>query len=666
MFVFDILKRDGRRLQPIAVIVGTGMLILLAGLWFVQIVCAKRFETNLIRQSFRTVRIPAIRGKILDCNGKVLAEDQPRYNAILYLEDLQDQFDAQYHTLARTYTNGHREAITSKGRMNIPLAERRRLQLEADCDVVSNITYRVSTRLAEPRMLNTNGFIRHYDDYPYVPFQIVPNLAPNQVAIFAEQLSAQPALELETQPVRVYPNQTLAAHLLGYVQRRDAPEGGDVSFTLPDYQGRSGVERVYDEQLRGQAGLKSVLVNNLNYRQSENIETPNEPGNDVYLTIDINLQRATEKALASAQFETRGAAIVMDPRNGDILAIASAPTFDPNEFVPGHGSISPGETERLADTKFTPEVNRAVSGAYPPGSTFKIITAIACLESGLDPDEVFDSPGEFRVSSTHSIGDTAGAGKFNFDRAFYRSSNTYFIHYGMMAGLRKILEVARRFHLGEKTEISTGQEPTAGNVPPPEKAGISMPFTSLPDVCIGQEVTATPLQMTCMICAIANGGTLYWPRVVSYDRSPDTGELEELVPPGRVRDHVQINPRHLELIRHAMLDDTEHPADGPSKAEGAGSAYRAFHQNGTRDLGDFRVAGKTGTAEVKSIGSNYKRITWFDSYGPFENPRYVVVVMVEDGTFGGPTCAPVAEKIYEAILKRERGLVLKSSTLAHN
>ncbi len=357
----------------------------------------------------------------------------------------------------------------------------------------------------------------------------------------------------------------------------------------------------------------------------------------------------------------------MDPRNGDILAIASAPTFDPDEFVPGHPPYPPGEAERLDDKKFTPQVNRAVSGAYPPGSTFKIITAIACLESGLDPEEVFDSPGEYRTSPTHSIGDTAGPGKFNFQRAFYRSSNTYFIHNGMKAGLAKILEVAHRFHLGEKTRISTGQEPAAGNVPLPEDAGISLPLSSTPDVCIGQEITATPLQMACVISAVASGGTLYWPRVVSHDRSPDTGEVEQLVEQGRFRDHVQIDPRHLDLIRQAMLADTEHPPEGTSTAERGGTAYTFFHDGGgTPYLGNFRVAGKTGTAEVKSAGSNYKRVTWFDSYGPFENPRYVVVVMVEDGAFGGPTCAPVARKIYEAILKREQSGLPRSATLAHN
>jgi penicillin-binding protein 2 len=316
----------------------------------------------------------------------------------------------------------------------------------------------------------------------------------------------------------------------------------------------------------------------------------------------------------------------------------------------------------------TPQLNRAVSGAYPPGSTFKIITAIACLEQGLNPEEIFDSPGEYRTSLTaRPIGDLAGAGKFNFRRAFYRSSNTYFINYGMKHGsdgLRKIFEVAHRFHLGERTRISTKQEPAAGYMPLPEQVGLSFPLSSGPDACIGQEITATPLQMACVMCAIANGGTLYWPRVVSQARSSDTGQLEPLVQQGRIRDRVRIDPGHLDIIRRAMLDDTEHPADGTTLPMLAGSAYSAFHQGGTPVLGDFRVAGKTGTAEVKSPGSSYKKITWFDSYGPYENPRYVVVVLVEDGASGGKTCAPVAERIYQAILRHERNGSKKPGSLA--
>jgi penicillin-binding protein 2 len=230
---------------------------------------------------------------------------------------------------------------------------------------------------------------------------------------------------------------------------------------------------------------------------------------------------------------------------------------------------------------------------------------------------------------------------------------------GLHAGLDRILEVARRFHLGEKTGLSTRQEAT-GDVPDPQTTSIPQTL-SAPDVCIGQEITTTPLQMAGVISVIANGGTLYTPRVVSHARSPETGETEELVPQGRARDHVRINPRHLALLRRAMLEDTEHPAD----TIGAGTAYKPFHhEDGAPLLGNFRVAGKTGTAEVKSPGSPYHRVTWFDSYGPYEDPRYVVVVMVEDGGFGGTTCAPVAQKIYQAILKREQSGQRRPGALA--
>jgi len=639
---------------------GLGLFVLLAGLWFVQIVYASRFQHNSKQQSLKRVGIPAIRGRILDRNGRVLADNQPHYNAILYLEDLQSQFIEAYKRLSKAYGQEHPLAVQANGRVKLTAATSRELQLEADCQIVSNITFQVGATLDARRILNTNAFLRHYAYYPYVPFEIVPNLADKQRAEFAEQLSGQPELEIETQPVRSYPNGSLAAHVLGFV-RRESFDAEQISYTLPDYEGMTGVERLYDATLCGRAGVKLVLVNSLNYRQREDIETPNEPGGDIYLTIDLALQRAAEKALAEAQANVRGAVVVLDVRNGDILAMASAPAFDPNSYVAG---LTQSEVDALNDPKFTPQINRAIDGAYPPGSTFKIITALACLEKGLDPDEVFDSPGEYRASPTaRPIGDTAGAGKFDFNKAFYRSSNTYFIHYGMKAGLEKILEIAKRFHLGEKTKFPIRPE-VAGHVPKPDEVGLSIRRSSTADVCIGQEITTTPLQMACVIGAIANGGRIFWPRLVSHSSSPATGQEEQLFAPGRLRDIVEMDPRHLELIRRAMLDDTEHPVDSTG---GSGTAYAFFHRGATPYLPNFRVAGKTGTAEVKSTAANSpRRITWFDSYGPYENPRYAVVVMVEDGSFGGPICAPVARKIYEAIVKREQSNSTPATTLARN
>lgn len=633
MVILPVFKKEDERLRVIAWIMGVGLLILLTGLWVVQIVCAKKFEHNSERQSMRRVGIPAVRGRILDRDGNVLADNRPHYNAVLYLEDLQGQFSQAYTNLARAY-----------GRSRY---SRGQLQLLADCQVVSNISHQVSSSLRDPRIFSSALFLRHYTNYPYVPFDIVPDMSPQEVARFAE-LFTQPDLDIETQPVRVYPNGALAAHVLGYV-RAGTPDSGQISYTLPDYEGRTGVERVFDDELRGKAGTKLVLVNSRNYRQREDIENPNEPGQDIYLTIDLSIQRAAEKALALAQPGVRGAVVVMDVRNGDVLAMCSAPAYDPNRFV---GGLTSNDMTVLNDPKYTPQINRAIDGAYPPGSTFKIITAIACLESGLDPDEQFDSPGIWNPPHGHPIRDLAAPGKYNLTKAFYRSSNTYFIHYGMLAGLAKILEVAKRFHLGEKTHFAITPE-VAGDIPAPDQIGTKWQQSSAPDICIGQEITTTPLQMACMISAIANGGKLFWPRIVSHSYSSQTGEEQELCPSGRLRDTVRINPRHLDLIRRAMMEDTEHAPDGDSPG---GTAYTKFHySSGQPMLANFHVAGKTGTAELKQTSPNSpRRITWFDSYAPYESPRYAVVVMVEDGNFGGPTCAPVAEKIYDAILKREQ------------
>lgn len=633
MALFDMMKRESGRLRVVAVCMAAGLMALLAGLWFVQIVQARRFENNLIKQSYRAVRIPAIRGRILDCNDIVLAKDVPRYDAILYLEDLQQQFRERYAQLMRHYSAEH-PGPKPKSKATIPSAVRAKLQLEADCNVVSNITYRVSTTLEEPRVLNTNAFLRHYNDHPYVPFEIVPNLAPKQIALFAENLSGQPAIEVETEPVRDYPNKTLAAHVIGYVQSMDTTVGGDISFTMKDYQGRSGIEAAFDDDLRGQAGIKSVLVNSQNYRQSEIVETPNRPGDDLYLTLDATVERAAERALTGL----RGAAVVEDVRNGDIVALVSSPTYDPNDFL----HMTAAKMEELNDPKLRPQFDRAVTGAYPPASTFKIITGLACLEDGLDPNEEYDSPGYYQATpKSRPTGDEAPPGLYNFERAFYRSSNTYFIHYGRDR-LEKILQMAQRFHIGEKTGIEIGTE-AADHFPKPSDLGRSFPVSRGADMCIGQEITATPLEMTGVISVIANGGTLFRPRLASHLRDAETGEMSVVTEQGRIWDHVRINPQDLAIIRRAMVEDTENPE---------GTAYKEFHRGGAPILGAYRVAGKTGTAEVKSPNLPYRHITWFDSYAPYESPRYAVVVMVEDGAAGGKTCAPVAVEIYEALMKR--------------
>jgi penicillin-binding protein 2 len=660
MFIFDTFKREARRLRVVSVVMAAGFLALLAGLWFVQIVSGKEMRGKMEWQSLKTNAVPPVRGRILDRTAtNVLAENQPRYNVVLYLEELRSQFEGEYtnhvlpdytNRLVAEYLRRHPgPAQPPPAAAKLPSGARPALRMEAKYNVVSNISSRVGLLLSQtaaPVALDPAQFRRFYTNYTYEPMLILTNLNPGQIAVFSEQLSGQPGIELDTQPVRFYPHKETAAHLLGYVQRTEESAGR--RYLPAEYEGERGLEKAFDDLLHGEPGSDLVLVNNENYRQRQEVLSPNQYGWDLCLTLDLAVQQAAEKALAKSA-TLRGAAVVMDVRSGDILAMASAPAFDPNEFVSG---ISLARAGQLDDPKLKPQVNRATFDAYPPGSTFKIITALAGLESGvLDPEAVYHSPpnplkptqGIFEEEG-YRIDDTAPPGDYNFERAFYHSSNAYFCHYGMKTGLRKLLEVAGRFHLGEKTGFATREE-VAGAVPPPEQAGRKMPLNSAPYVAIGQEITVTPLQMTVLIAAIANGGAIFWPRLVTHAVSPETGDVKELFPKARVRDQVRLDPRHLQIIRQAMLQDTEHPD---------ATAYKEFHSaNGTPDLPNFHVAGKTGTAEVKSPELDYKKVTWFASYGPYENPRYAVVVMVLDGGSGGGTCAPVALEIYKTIVKQE-------------
>ena len=631
MFIFDQFKRNDQQLRVVAFGLLAGMVILLVGLWEVQILSSRASQKKMEKNSLRYISIPGVRGKILDRNGNVLADNLPRYDVVLFLEEMRAEFN---HERTNTVVQDYRRANPTN---KLTEVVKNALSQEAAYRVVSNITGKVTTFLGQSVALNRHAFIRRYNDLTYVPFPIMANLNPKQVALFSEQLSDHPSMELEVQPIRNYPNATTAAHLLGYVQREKGDNGPD------DFLGKNGLESKFDDELHGTAGTNWVVINSSGYRQSEQVEVPAEPGNDLYLTIDLALQQATEKALSKCDVTdgsiVRGAAIVIDVNTGDILALASAPSYDPNGFITGR---SAADQALWADPKYKPEFNRAILGSYNPGSTFKIITALACMESGvMDPTEKYYSEGFFR-SANHTIHDEAPAGYYDFHRAFYKSSNTYFIYYGLKAGLAKITEVGRRFHFGEKTDKDSTRE-NVGRFPRPEEVGHKWNKSSTADVCIGQEIEASPLQLACFTATIASGGKMYWPRMVSHLKSPATGEEKMINAAGRLRDQVKMNPQHLELIHQAMLADTENPD---------ASAYAAFH-NAKLGTTKFHVAGKTGTAERISTEGLKTKVTTFISYAPYEAPRYAVVVMAEHGKFGGTSCAPAACAIYQALEKME-------------
>jgi len=649
MLIFDQLKKDDPQLRVVTAIVLGGLCVLLAGLWWVQVVSGRDYQDSLLTQSYRTVRVPAVRGKILDRNGIALAENRPTYNLSLYLEDMRDAFAREYSQLRpfRVVTNGGpfwKQWLGIGGiqtqYLRLKKSEMQALTWRSRYVAASNLVSQVSQRLGQRTVLDAVSFRKHFETQLALPYPVISNLDPGQIARFEEDCFNCSGLDLEIQSTRVYPFKTTACHILGYLTFDDSSVEGEESFfsyRLPDYRGVLGIEAGCNGQLRGTAGAKSVLVNNVGYRQTENAWSTADPGRNVVLTIDLRAQQAAEQALQEVVFgqNTLGAVVVMDVGSGDILAMASSPAINPNHSVQG---FPKGELERREDLKLRPVVNRATQENYQPGSIFKTVVAMACLENGLNRNEEIYNPGYYKPGRGRPIKDTAPPGMYDFRRALKISSNTYFITQGLRTGADKIVELGQRLHLGEKTGIGTlTRQETPGNFPTPQQVRSKWSDGDTAMLCIGQgDIDVTPLQMAVMTCAIANGGKVWKPRLVARIQTQDPFSNEPAVelPSAQARDNLGVQPRTLSILREAMLADVE-DKDGTGRES---------------VIEGLRICGKTGTAQKKNAhGILEEHITWFISFAPYENPRYAVVVMVENGGSGGRTCAPVARKVYLAL-----------------
>ncbi len=664
MLVFDQLKRNDPTLRTLSLTVLAGLLVLLAGLWWVQVVSFRNYQNRQETQSFRTVRVPAVRGKIVDQRGVVLAENRPSFTVGLYLEELSPQFRAEYRRLrpmqmvtnAPFYKRWLGLSTVKTQAMRLKPIDQSALAWQSRSRVVSNLVTQLSAGLDQPPRFDSNHFQRHYETRRALPYPVLANLNPAQVAAFEEQSLGQMGANLDIQSLRVYPLQATAAHVVGYLTRESdrSYEGelAEFSYRLPDFRGVVGIEAGFDTLLRGRAGAKSVLVNYLGYKQSETVWSAAQPGQNVVLTLDVRVQQAAEQALLRAGTRVCGAAVVMDVRNGDILAMASSPTPNPNHFV--HG-FPPGEYDKLNDERLRPQINRATQENFAPGSIFKTVVALACLENGLNPDATYHvqpNPANPAKGIIHvgrqAFRDLAPPGDYDFRRALLRSSNSYFITNGIrVAGIQRIIELSRKFHLGEKANLPTKQE-TTGILPTLQQVtSAHWRDGDTANICIGQgPIAVTPLQMAVMTSAIANGGTVYWPRLVDRIEPQDLGPGQQPVrfPAGRVRDRLGVRTSSLRELHIAMLADTEDPE---------ATAYKPFREY-YQTPGAMRVCGKTGTADVadehnRQVGKN----TWFIAFAPYDQPKYAVVVMVEDVGSGGSTCAPVARDIFKALQLRE-------------
>jgi penicillin-binding protein 2 len=644
MLFFDQLKKNDPQLRLLALSIAGGLSILLVGLWWVQIVSAREYESHLETQSYRTVRIPAVRGKILDRHGQVLAENLPRYDLDLYLGDLRNQFNAACNeALKQAYANQRQLIAAQERRLGRSLTKKERLQFELSAKqreqirdharyfVANALVSQVGQKMGQPLALNEAKFARDYETRLALPVTVLTNLNDSQIARFEEQYAGGMGLDLTVQSQRFYPNGTLAGHILGFLVRDNRSEQGEdayFSYRLPDYRGVVGIEGGFDTELRGRAGAEAVLVNNLGYSESTTVLSPPQPGRNVATTLDLGLEEAATASLVAHQgVDVRAAVVVMDVRTGDILAMVSSPAFNPD--------YDANDPKYLADPELRPAINRATQENYAPGSIFKPIIGLAALKAGLNPSALVDNPGYVYVGRRH-ITDLAPPGEYNLQRAIIYSCNTYFITIGLRFGIEDIVRMAENFHFGERTDLPTRQE-TPGIFP--TLTQVSSPGWHDGDsanICIGQgEMAVTPMQMAVAYAAIANGGTVLWPRLAERIelQDPDSGESATVFPSGIVRDKLDVPPRDLQILREAMLAETK---------QGTGQAAQ---------VPGLQICGKTGTAQVmNSLNQEVDRTTWFASFAPYENPRYAVVVMMEGRTFWGATCAQIAHDIYQEIL----------------
>lgn len=465
------------------------------------------------------------------------------------------------------------------------------------------------------------------------PIRIKTDVTPDIVSIIEEQKSQYPGVVIEVTPIRDYILKQEGAHTFGYVSEINDTElekMKDEGYKSGDIIGKFGLEKVYDKELRGENGGQQVEVDVSGKPVQILGRKEPIPGDDLELTIDINLQQAAEKAV-DEQLTQIGAhvaaAVVMNPQTGEILAMVSRPAFDPNLFA--HG-ISSKDWNQLNNNPYHPMDNKTITGEYPPGSTFKIVTGTAALTEGVvTPDEqIFDSGHHWIIPKGNADGEALGW--LNFRTALAHSDNVYFYEMGNRLGIDRLEKYARMFGLGAKTGIDLPYEATGlvANRRYKEKNFddgewyLSETF----DAAIGQGFNlVTSLQAAMVMGEIAADGKRYKPHVVNRIIAPDGSVVKDFQP--ELLSQLDVPEEDIKLVQDGLHDVTKYGT--------AASSFRGF----TVD-----IAGKTGTAE-NSQGRDHG---WFVAYGPFDNPNIVVAVIVENGGYGSQSAVPIGRKILEA------------------
>ncbi|EGO64416.1 penicillin-binding protein 2 [Acetonema longum] len=595
-----IVQRFIHRLDTLSIVVVVIFIALISRLGYLQVVQGKYYERLADGNRIKMIPIHAPRGIFYDRNGVALVSNRPGF------------------TVSIVSTNK---------------------------EVPDTIIDKLAELLEMDRQEIVAKLKRRQDSYEPVPIKI--DVGQDVVAKIEERRGELPGVVVEIQSVRNYLNKEYAAHLFGYVSEIDDLELARlkaIKYKQSDLIGKFGLEKVYDQDLRGVDGGGQVEVD-VNGRPVQVLGKQEPvPGNNLVLTIDWRIQTAAETTidehlrwLQTAYKKPNAkaaAAVVMNPKTGAVLAMVSRPAFDPNLFAVG---ISTQDWKALSENPFHPMTNRAIAGEYPPGSLYKIVTSTAALElEKVTPEEkILDKGTHWLIPKSNSQGEALGW--INFHTALSMSDNVYFYEMGNRLGIDALEKYSRMFGLGEVTGINLPGESeglVANQRYKQQVYGESWYLSETFDAAIGQGFQlATPLQMASLVSQIANGGHRYRPYLVSRMTSPDGKVIKAFEPEEMGR--IKITDKNLNIIRQALHEVSR-----------TGTAAYIF--------GDFplSLAGKTGTAE-NSHGMDHG---WFAAYAPFEDPGLVVVVIVEQGGFGSVSAAPIAKRIMEAAFNLTQNL----------
>jgi len=578
--------------------------LLLIRLGYLQIIRGAEFKQKSENNSVRFRKIKPLRGLIMDRNGVVIVDNKPSFDVIY---------------------------IPSKVKGN-------ELSVEKLKDIYKSKSLDFSFNQNIPETAN-----------PYSPIKLEKNVNMEKVALVETNALNLPGIYIDVSPIRLYLDGEILAPVIGYtgeISKEDLAKNSE-EYAYGDVLGKHGLEKFFDSYVRGRRGAELVEVN-VYGKEIKNLGRIDPvSGYNIMLTIDADLQKAAWQALDGKP----GAAVVIDTRDGSVLAMVSSPSFDPNLFNNG---ISYDQWDTLQNNPFAPLSNKAISGQYPPGSTYKLIVAAAALEEGIiTADTKVLCNGSFTLGSrTYRCWKKGGHGWVDLHKAIVESCDVYFYTVGKMLGVDKIAQYAKRFGLGEASGIDLPNE-KSGLVPTKDwklkrKKVAWQPGETI-STSIGQGFNlTTPLQLANAFGAFANGGTLWRPRLVKYIESTDGKIYREFLP--EKKGELKLSPTTAEILNSALWGVVNEPG-------GTGRAAR---------MSNIDVCGKTGTSQVlglpedekarrmKIIGAFYKDHALFACYAPLKNPEIAVAVILENAGSGGAVAAPVARKILTAYFEGKK------------